>query len=161
FVRRAEIHQHDATRVARRTRRAFAHDVVRLHVAVHESLPVHGRKCRAQLGADQRPLARAERTLVAQPLLERAAVHELHPQAAAAVVLIGAVDRDHVGMTHAREPPRLVEPALRALERTGAAQLERDLALQARIARHEHLAEAAAADAVAHLERAPAEWLLT
>ena len=68
-----------------------------------------GRERRAQIQADEGRFARAKRAARLDGLLERLAAHELHPQADAAVVLLGAVHLDDVRMTHAREPPRLFE----------------------------------------------------
>ena len=70
----------------------FAHDVLRLDVAVQQAGGVNGRQRRAQVQADQRRFRGTERAARLDDLLERFAAHQLHPQADAAVVLLGAID---------------------------------------------------------------------
>ena len=106
----AEIHQDDAAA-------ALAHDVLRLDVAMQQAGAVHRRERRTQIEADEGRLAGAERASRLDGLLERLAAHELHPQADAAVVLLGAIHLDDVGVAHAREPARLFEQACHARPR--------------------------------------------
>ena len=70
---------------------------------------VHRRQRRAEVQADERRFARAERSARLDGLLERLAAHELHPQADAAVVLLGAVDLDDVRVAHARQAARFLQ----------------------------------------------------
>ena len=71
-----------------------------------ETGAVDGGDRAAQLAADERRLARAERPLRLEDGLERPPLDELHPQADAPVVLFGAVDRDDAGWrTRARTRP--------------------------------------------------------
>ena len=63
----------------------------------------------AEIEADERGFARAERAARLHGLLERLAAHELHPQPDAPVVLLGAVDLHDVRVAHARQPARLLE----------------------------------------------------
>ena len=140
----AEVHEHEAAA-------ALAHDVLRFDVAVQQPGAVHGGERGAQIEADERRFARAERAARLHGLLERLAAHELHPQADATVVLLGAVDLHDVRVTHAREPPRLFEDAgvcASALIALVVQQLERDFAVERRVPRAIDLAGRPVADAI-------------
>jgi len=137
----------------------LAHDVLRLDVAMHESGAVDGRERAADVDADDRRLARAHAPVGIDPLLQRLAFEELHPEADAAVVAVGAVDGNHVGVTNPREQTTLGDHRL--LERLGvgvldAQELERDIPRELRIPRAIHRAVAAAADELPELQRSPA-----
>ena len=125
---------------------------------MHQSRPVNGGKCAAQLAPDQRGFARPERSLGLQQRFERAALDELHPEPDAAVVDFGAIHRDHARMAHAREHPAFVKDAGRLLFcRTSAGvaqQLQRHVAMQ-RVAGAVDVPERPLADLLNELERAP------
>src|SRR6185369_14639685 len=101
--------------------------------------------------------------------LHALAADQLGPESGAALVLRRAVHREHVGMAHARELARLVQPEARrriarALQRgharrdgVEAAELQRDLAFEARVPGAPHLAEAALADRLQGTEEPPTE----
>ncbi len=97
----AEVHQDDATA-------GFAHDVLRLDVAVQQAGIVDGRERGADVEADERSLAGAERSARGDNLVERFPAHELGPQAHTAIVLFGAVDLDNVLVPQARQTTGLV-----------------------------------------------------
>ena len=98
--------------------------------------------------------ARAQRTVLLDDLVQRAAANELHPDADRAVARFGAIDGDDVRMAHSRQEPAFVDDARGIAQRGGrivnsggrAEQLERDLAIEVRIPCPIHLAEGAAAD---------------
>jgi hypothetical protein len=91
-----------------------------------------------------------------QPRLDRLAVHEIHPQAGAAIPHVGAMDRDNVRMAHLRERTSLAEQLIEGSGRRAAAeQLQRHIDIELRIVRDVNLAVRAARDAPAHLQVAP------
>ena len=92
----AEVHQDDAAA-------GLAHDVLRLDVAVQQPGAVDGRERGADVEADERGLAGAERSACLTSLVERLAAHELGPEADPAIVLLGAVDLDDVLVPQPRE----------------------------------------------------------
>ena len=81
-----------------------SHDVLGFDVAMDQPGGVNRRERPAQIDADQRRLASAQRPVLLQPLFERRATYQLHPQADAPIVHVHAVDRDHVGVAHTRQP---------------------------------------------------------
>ena len=91
-----EVHQDQSPAV-------FAHDVLRLDVAMNQSGAMHGGDRAAQLRQDRRRFAGAEGALLPDEILERAPLDQLHPYADAAVDAIGAVDRDHMRVAHASQ----------------------------------------------------------
>ena len=120
---------------------------------------MHRRDRAAEVGADGRGLARAPALALRDQLLERAAAHQLHPQADPAVDHLGAVERDDTGWrTRASaRPSSMIERARARRPRSASAaqQLERDLAVEPRVPGAVDLAERAAADALEHGEVAP------
>ena len=131
----AKIHQHESAA-------ALAHDVLGLDVAVQKTGAVHGRHRRGQIQPDERRFTRAERPAGLHDLFERLAAHELHPEADAVVVLLGAVHLHDVRMTDPRQAARLFEnPAvgLRVIA-VVVQQLQRDFAVQSRVPRPVDLA---------------------
>ena len=142
LVAGAEVHQDDATAV-------LAHDVAGGHIAMQQPGAVHRGQRATQVRADARGLARAQRALLLDDLLQRAAADELHPDADRAVARFGAVDRDDVRMAHARQEPAFVDDARGIAQRRGrivnggrgAKQLERDLSIEVRIPCAIHLAK--------------------
>ena len=146
---RAEVHEDDASAV-------FAHDVLRLDVAVDEAGAVHGGKRAAQIARQGSGLARAERAVRCSQRLERPAADELHPQADAAVADVGAMDGDHVRMADAGERARFVEQPIRLSGRGVEAQeLERDFTIEVRIPGAKHVAECASGNPLLHFEVSP------
>ena len=98
---RTEIHQQDAASV-------LAHDVAGLDVAMEEAGLMHGGQRMTQLECDRAGFGRAESTALPHHDVERPAANEFHPDADAAVDPLGAVDRYHVPVTHAREQASLI-----------------------------------------------------
>ena len=98
----AEVHQHQAAAF-------FADDVLRLDVAMDEAGGVDGGERPAQVLAEQRGFAAAERALPLEQLLERVAADELHPQPDAAVVGVDAVHGDDVAVADARQQAAFVQ----------------------------------------------------
>ena len=92
----AEIHQDDAPA-------DFSHHVLRLDVAVQEPGTVQRGQGPAEIDADAGHFPRAHRSGVAHHLGERLPFDVLHPDPDLAVVLVGAVGRDDVGVTDASE----------------------------------------------------------
>ena len=93
---RAEVHQHQAAAL-------LAHDVLRLDVPVNQPGAVHGCQRPGEVLADEPGLAGAERAVDAEHVLERHPPDQFHPETDLPVVLTGAVDRDDIGMAHARQ----------------------------------------------------------
>ena len=91
-----KVHQDDATA-------GFAHDVLRLDVAVQQPGVVDGGERGADVEADERGLARAERSARLDDLVERLAAYELGPEADPAIVFLGTVDLHHMLVPQARE----------------------------------------------------------
>ena len=87
----AEVHQH-------RPPALFAHDIVRLDVAVQQAGAMHRGQRAAQVQTDQRGFTRAEGPVRAQQLGERAPLDQLHPESDAAADVIRPVDGRHVRM---------------------------------------------------------------
>ena len=68
---------------------------------------MYGVKGARELDAYARDLDRSEHRTSEQQLLERAARHQLHPQADVAANLIGAMNGDDVWAPHACQQPAL------------------------------------------------------
>ena len=109
----------------------------------------------AQLDADPREVRGWKRTAGGELGLERLTLDELHPQAGATVDALRPVDGGDVGMAHARHQPAFVhdEPVLGPI--VVAQQLERDVAIEARVPGAIDVAEAPAADLLVDAEGAP------
>jgi hypothetical protein len=88
-LRAAEIHQHRAPA-------GLAHHVVRLDVAVQQPGGVEGGERAAEIDADAGHLASAQRPGVADHRAQGPPFDAVHPDADAALVLVGAVDRHHI-----------------------------------------------------------------
>ena len=121
----AEVHEDDAPA-------DLAHDVVRLDVAVQETGGVQRRQGPAQVETDADHLPRAHHAVIADHRGQGLAVDVLHPDAGLVVVFVGAVDHHYIGVTDAGEVPRLGQRSMGGM-RVPAQQLDRDLALEARI----------------------------
>ncbi len=132
----AEIHQYDPTAL-------FTHDVLRFHVSVNQSGAMHRGEGTADVAADGHRFTRAKHAVVQQPRLQRAAVHQLHPQARPSLPDVGAVNRDDVRMPHFRD--RLgfsEEPCRRRIAGNAAPQeLQGHVAVQLRVVREVELSE--------------------
>ena len=87
--RGTEIHEHDPA--ARRP-----HHVLRLDVAVNQPRAVDRGERAAQVQRHEHRLLRAERTPLGDDVLQRPALYQFHPQAHAAVGLVGVVHHDDV-----------------------------------------------------------------
>ena len=161
-VPRAEIHQHDPPAV-------LAHHVAGGDVAMEQAGRVHGRQRPAQVEPHAGRLARAERPLLLDQLLQRAPADELHPDADHAVARLGAVDRDHVRMAHARQQPPFVDDPRRVADRLARRvrrrvcpqQFERHVAVEMRIPRAIHVAVGAVAEQFQPLQVTPHRQMLT
>ena len=118
---------------------------------------MHRRQRTAQLLANERRLARAERSLRPEQLFERAAPDILHPQADAAVPLFGAVDGDHVAVAHPREDASLMEHLRGQLGRgpAGTEQLQGDVAGEPGVLGPVDVTEGAVANLLEQREVAP------
>ena len=140
----AEVHQHQAAAV-------FAHDVLRLDVAVHEPRRMNGRERAAHVGAERAHFARAHRSVRPQPRLQRLPVDQFHPQADPPVPYLGAVNRDDVLVADLRERPRFGEELIERVPGRGPApqNLQRHVAIELRIVRGVDLAVGAAGDSLA------------
>ena len=108
---------------------------------------VRGRERAAEVDAHGGRLGRVETAALGQLLGERAAAHELGPDAHAAVRALGAVDGRDVRVSHAREQPAFLDDLVfrvgrrRRLRRVQ--QLQRDLAIEARVPSAKHFTESA------------------
>ena len=141
-----EVHEHNASA-------AFAHDVVRLDVAVHQSRLVHRRDGAAHVDADDRRLPWIQRAARPDDARQREALDELHPQANDAVVPIDAVDGDHVRVPDARQQPSFLDDL--SGTRGSAQQFQGDVSLQRVVPGEIHGAEVALADRAAKHQRPP------
>ena len=110
-----------------------------------------------QLLADVGRFARAE-TSFADPLLERLPLDQVHPEADASVVTVGAVDRDHVGMPHAYELARFVQNLRRrdAIGDFRLEELQRARVIEPGVERFVDFPECALADSSNEEEMTPA-----
>ena len=146
----AEVHQDNPAAV-------FAHDVLGLDVAMHETGRMHGREGLTEILTDERGLARAPRAIGREQRLERAPANELHAQPGAPVPLLGVVHDDDVRVLDAGERASLVQHAVdqAVAPAVDVQELDRHLALQLRIARAIDVAERALADKLEELETSP------
>ena len=149
----AEVHQHEAAAL-------FADDVLRLDVAMDEAGGVDRGQRPAQVLAEQRRLAAAERALPLQQLLEGVAADELHPQPDAAVVGVDAVHGDDVAVADAGQEAAFVQHLGGEQLRGSPArpqELHGDVAAQRFVEGAVDLAVDAGADALLQQEAAPAD----
>jgi hypothetical protein len=109
---------------------------------------VNGAERAAQFLADNGRFTGTHRALRREDCVQRAAADELHPQPDAAVMDVRPVHRDDMRVAHACEGPRFVEdpPRRHRAAVRGLQELQRDLAIEPRIARPVHFAERAFAD---------------
>ena len=115
---------------------------------------VHRAECRGHVRAERGGFDRAHRAACLHQLLERLAVHQLHPQARHAVDHVGAVDSDDMLVPDAREHAAFLHHHIgigHALK-----QLERDQPLEPGVPGAIHGAVRSAADDVQQIEMAPA-----
>jgi hypothetical protein len=82
-------------------------DVRGLDVAVHETARVRPVQRRGDLREDAHGSPRLERSLLVEHPAQVLAVNEAHHLEEDAVLLTGAVDRDHIGVVERRGDPRL------------------------------------------------------
>ena len=124
---------------------------------MNKACVVHGGHSRAELDAGVHRLARIAPAVLLQPLLERAAANELHPQAHAVADLLRVKDRDDARMADLGEQPALADNRshLRICGVLRRHQLDRDFTIEACVPRPVHLAEGAAANPFEQLEVAP------
>ncbi len=90
---------------------------------------MHRRQGAAHLDPDSCELGRRERSDLVQPLFERSAFDELHPDADTAVDAVGAVDGHDVWMAYAREETSFLHNRGAASLRVGtiaSEELQRD-----------------------------------
>jgi hypothetical protein len=99
---------------------------------------VHGLQGAAQAKADVADVFRRQRAAVAKHRLERPAFDELGPDPDFSVDALRSVNREDVGMTHAREEPRLLDRrgcGIRARRRDHIQELEGHVTFQALVPR--------------------------
>ncbi len=151
FRDRAEVEQHVASAV-------LAHDVVGLDVAMDQTGGVDGGQRLAQIDPDRSRFTRAEGALALEDVLERAPLNQRRPQPDRAVVTPRAVDGQHVGVTHARQRPGLVEELLVAsgLGSIRSPQLQRHVTVDVRVVGLVHRAVGPGAQPGIDAERTPA-----
>ncbi len=125
-----------------RRERLGEEDVRGLHVAVDDAALVRVRQARRDLADDADPVVELERLALAEALREAAARHVLHREVKRSLVLADVEDRDDVrGLEAPRDAGLLQEPRLRFVDverrarSVEADRLQRDLALDLRIAR--------------------------
>ena len=148
---RAKVHQHGPAVFSQ-------HHVLGLDVTMEQALVVHGRDCLTELNADLNSFRPAEHFAIVDDLLERAAPNEFHPETDPSSDLLGAVDRDDVRMTDAREQPAFLDDGRRrtvAGRSIRGQQLERHLPIEPGVPGPIHLAECAAADPLEHAQMSP------
>jgi hypothetical protein len=130
----AEIRHHRVTQLVE-------HDVVGLHVAVHDAVLVRVAQRTRGLNQQVADLGRRQPPAPLQLLGERLAPQQLHHDVGDAGGPADAIDRDDVGVLEPRRRPRL---ALEALDELGVERererqdLERHLPLQLPLAGAEH-----------------------
>ncbi len=134
-ARDAEIRHH------RTARRPIEHDVVRLHVAMHDALRV--RICQRIGHTREQPPRFADRQpwLAHQTLREALSVNERHDEVDDAFSLVHGVDRDDAGVGELRRGLRLAQKALAHIRVEGEFRrehLDRDTAIQTQIGRAIH-----------------------
>ena len=124
---------------------------------------VDGCQRSGQILSDQTGLAGAERTVDADHLLERDAPDQFHPETDLPVMLAGAIDRDDIGMAHARQGAPFVQESGCDMAVVGGwpQELDGDQAIQLRIVRPIHRTERAPADFLEQDEIAPARPVKT
>ena len=144
----AEIHQHHPPAT-------LAENIARLDVAVQQSGGVDGRQGAGHVNADEQRLLGAEHAVARQDLVERLSFEQFHPDAAGAIVLVGAEDADDMRMIESSEESAFRQ-RVRRLHGIGREQFERDFARQLRVPGAIDGAARAAADFAADLEVAPA-----
>ena len=133
----------------------FLEDVLGLDVAMDQAGTMHGGERAAQLDAGPREVLGWKRTSGGELGLERLTLDELHPEAGAPIDALRPVDRGDVRMADPRHQPAFVhdEPVLGPI--VMAQQLERDVAIEARVPGAIDVAEAPAADLLVDAEGAP------
>ncbi len=121
----AEVHEHGAAA-------GGPHHVLRLDVAVQHLQPVHRRQRAADVDADVHRLLGAERPVLRDQVLQRAAANQLHREAHLLADPLGAEHADHVVVPHLRQHPGLAQRLLRVGLRVGsrADDLQRDLEVE-------------------------------
>ena len=115
---------------------------------------------RAQVEADPEQGLAGQRTVAVKQGIEGLSGHEVGPDAGPAVVRLGAMHHEHVGVADPGEAARLLEVVLAAGRATGgidAPELERHVAPKRGVAGAVDEAEAARTDPFEHRERAPLE----
>ena len=120
-------------------------DVRGLEVAVDDALVVRGLERLGNLLRDAQRLDERDRP-AAQAIREVFALHQLHHQRAAAAGFLEAVDAGDVRMAERGQHLRLAVEARHAVlvvREVLGQQLQRDVAVQARVGRAEHLSHAA------------------
>ncbi len=120
----------------------------------HENVViVHGAQRARDVSADGRGFPRLERPDALDLVVERAAVHQLHPDAGGAVEDVGAVNRHDVLVPHAREHAAFLHHFVGI--RGAVEQLQRHEPLEAHVPRAVDDAVGAASDDVQQIEVSP------
>ena len=119
----------------------LAHDVAGFEVSVDEARGMHRGQRLSHRRAEPGRFLRAHRTVRPQLLLERDAANELHPEADAAAIDVGAVDGHDVRVSDTRQAAGFGEQRL--VDVRAAKHFEGDLFAQLRIPCAVHGAEGA------------------
>ena len=144
-----EIHEDDAPS-------GGAHDVRQLHVLMDDSGGMHGGEGAAEIDPDERRLAPVEDAALLENVVERLAAQELGPDPDLTVDPVGAEDRHDVGIPHERQETGLAHDLVARIGDVSTQDLERDLAVEPRVARTVDRSERAGADTFEDFELAPA-----
>lgn len=143
---RAELQQLDVTVVG-------DEDVGRLEIRVNDAAPVRGDERIGELDAEVDDAIGRQRSFRRDGLVERAPVEQFDDEVGASVLLARIVDRADVRVGDERRDARFPPEALERVgprHRLGSQELERDVALEAEIARLVDLGRAVAADPREH-----------
>ena len=149
--REAEIEQLHV----RRPRRAAAHDhdVRRLQIAVHDALPMGALERSRDLFADRQDLVERQ-TSALDPARQRLSLDELHDQVVGLLIVADVVERADVRIVQCRDGARFAleaRPRLRIGGERRRQPLDRDRAVEPRVAPAIHLAHAARAEQTGEL----------
>ena len=124
-------------------------DVARLHVAVHDAVLVRERERRGDVGTDVGDLRRREQAVGPDHVAQGATVDVLHHDEGGAVLLAPVEDADDVGLVQAGRRLGLTPEPLdehRVARELGREDLERDGAVELRVAGEVHVGHAAVRD---------------
>jgi hypothetical protein len=151
FPAGAEVHQY-------RTSVVGEHHILSLDVTVQKTGSVNRGNGVTDLESDLNCLGRVQRRSLCQPLLDRLAIDPFHPEADCVADPLRAVNRDDIGMAHAREEAAFLDDRRRtrfARVRVRGEELQRDFAIETCIPGTEHVSKGAAAKRLEDAKMAP------